>query len=156
MPHAGGRPSKYSQELADRICEQLASGQSMRTVCKADDMPSMQSVFTWLRTYPKFLEQYARAKEEASDAFVEQMLDIADSSTTEVQRDRLRVDTRKWIASKLKPKKYGDRLNVESPDGTMTPQVIIESVYANRPKFRTSNKDAEAPEVAAESSAESG
>lgn len=129
-----GRPSKYSQELADRICEKLACGQSMRTVCAGDDMPCMQTVFTWLRNNKEFLEQYTRAKEEAADAFIEEMLDISDDGTNDwmerndpknagydyngehVQRSRLRVDTRKWVASKLKPKKYGDKLDITSGD----------------------------------------
>ncbi len=126
-----GRPSSYTQDIADRICSELADGKSMRTVCKADGMPSMQTVFSWLRTMPAFLEQYTRAKEDAADAFAEEMLDIADDAANDwmaandpenpgyrlngehINRSRLRVDTRKWIASKLKPKKYGDKVQTE-------------------------------------------
>lgn len=127
-----GRPTKYTQLLADKICEQLSEGISLRTVCKAEDMPSAASVFTWLRTKAQFLEQYARAKEASSDAMAEDILDIADDGTndwmvihrgghtTEVpnnevlQRSKLRVDTRKWLMSKMKPKKYADKLDVTS------------------------------------------
>lgn len=133
------RPSDYSQELADRICAQLAEGNSMRTVCKADDMPCTATVFNWLRTKPGFLEQYTRAKEESADALSDEMLDIADDSTNDwmerldkdgqgigyqvngdhVQRSRLRIETRKWLASKLKPKKYGDKVDLthSGPNG---------------------------------------
>lgn len=104
-----GRPSKYTEALADKLCAQLAMGKSMRTVCKSDAMPSMQTVFTWLRTKPDFLEQYESAKAEAADALVDEMLDIADNIKEEPASRRVRVDTRKWISSKLKPKKYGDR-----------------------------------------------
>lgn len=94
-------------------------------------MPSMQTVFSWLRSKPEFLEQYARAKDEAADALVDEMLDIADEATNDwmevhdkdnpgyrlngeaINRSRLRVDTRKWIAAKLKPKKYGERVQAE-------------------------------------------
>lgn len=125
-----GRPSSYSQEIADRICSELAEGKSMRAVCREEGMPSMQTVFSWLRTKPDFLEQYTRAKDEAADALVDEMLDIADEATNDwmevhdkdnpgyrlngeaINRSRLRVDTRKWIASKLKPKKYGDKVAV--------------------------------------------
>lgn len=128
----GGRPTIFSQELADKLCEQLATGDSMRTVCAADDMPSMSSVFKWLRENEEFSKQYARAKAEAADAFVEEILDISDNGVNDwmekqygdrkewvvngeaLQRSKLRVDTRKWIASKLKPKKYGDKLDIES------------------------------------------
>jgi hypothetical protein len=125
-----GRPSDYSQELADRICAQLAEGISLRTVCLAEGMPDKSTVFKWLREIKEFSDQYARAKEESSDALVEEMLDISDDGTNDwmeqldaegkakgwrengeaINRSRLRVDTRKWIASKLKAKKYGDKI----------------------------------------------
>lgn len=128
-----GRPSLYSQELADEICSRLAEGQSMRTVCREEHIPHMATIFRWLREHEEFREQYARAKEEAADALVEEMLEISDDGTNDwmekldsdggcvgyqlngehVQRSRLRVDTRKWIASKLKPKKYGERITQE-------------------------------------------
>lgn len=122
-----GRPSDYTPELADRICEELANGLSLRTVCDMDGMPSKATIFNWLRKHKEFLDQYARAKEESADALTDEMLDIADDATNDwmerngedagwaangdhIQRSRLRIDTRKWIASKLKPKKYGDRI----------------------------------------------
>lgn len=126
-----GRPSSYTQEIADRLCAQLSEGISLRTICRADEMPCAASVFNWLRTRPEFLEQYTRAKENAADAFAEEMLDIADEGSNDwmeihdkenvgyrvngehINRSRLRVDTRKWIASKLKPKKYGDKVQTE-------------------------------------------
>lgn len=128
-----GRPSIFSQELADRICGEIIEGYSLRSVCKAEDMPCVSTVLLWLRTKPEFLLQYEKAKEEQADALAEEMLDIADDGANDwmekygkdgenigwqvngehVQRSRLRLDTRKWIASKLKPKKYGDKLTQE-------------------------------------------
>lgn len=126
-----GRPSDYTQELADEICAELAAGKSMRTVCKPDAMPSRQTLFSWMRLYPQFLDQYARAKEESADALFDDIQDISDNGTNDymeahdpanegyklngehIQRSKLRVDTRKWMASKMKPKKYGDRQTVE-------------------------------------------
>ena len=117
----GGRPTKYTQELTDIICQRLSEGQSLRTVCKDDDLPCAATVFCWMRTKPEFLEQYEKAKEESADALVEDMLDIADfqadigneGTAVGVAHARLRVDTRKWAASKLKPKKYGDKIQAE-------------------------------------------
>lgn len=141
IPKPVGRPSKYSKILADKICHELALGKSMRTVCKEDDMPSMQTVFTWLRIKKDFLEQYARAKQESADAMAEEILDISDDGTNDwmtiqrggidvevpnnevLQRSRLRVDTRKWLMSKMKPKKYGDKLDLTS-DGKVLPTPI--------------------------------
>lgn len=135
-----GRPSTYSKELADHICEQLACGLSMRTVCAADDMPAMSSVFKWLREHKEFSEQYAHAKHEAADAMAEEILSIADeapnlilgidrSDGARVQAERMKIDTRKWIMAKMKPKVYGDKLDVTS-DGKRieTAPVVISDI----------------------------
>jgi len=108
----------------------------MRSVSRDDAMPSMSILFKWLRTNEEFLQQYTKAKEESADALVEDMLDIADNQVAQpilvdglpvevdgdivravdgpsVQHAKLRVDTRKWAASKLKPKKYGEKISQE-------------------------------------------
>ncbi len=121
-----GRPSKYTKELGDLICEQLGQGTSMRRVCASEEMPSMQTVFSWLRTDRQFLEQYVRAKEEAADALTDELQDIGDraiehaeeadfkASNAVVSAYKLKADNIKWVASKLKPKKYGDKLDLTS------------------------------------------
>lgn len=146
-----GRPSEYTQDMADIICAQLADGESLRTVCLAEDMPSKTSVFRWLRTHDEFRDQYARAKEESADALTDEMLDIADDGSNDwmkrhgkddedywvtngecIQRSRVRIDTRKWIASKLKPKKYGDKLtHGGDPDNPIEMNWTIEVVNAD-------------------------
>lgn len=127
------RPTDYTEELGDLICSKLADGKSMRFVCKSDSMPDKSTVFRWIRTKDEFRDQYARAKEESADALTDEMLDIADDSELDytktdddglklnsenIQRSRLKIDTRKWLASKLKPKKYGDKQFVETKDTT--------------------------------------
>jgi hypothetical protein len=109
-----GRPTDYSPELAARICEQLSQGKSLRSVCKADDMPAASNVFLWLQRHSEFKEQYEVAKAESADALTDDMLEIADNADSDnVQVARLQVDTRKWLASKLKPKKYGEKITNE-------------------------------------------
>lgn len=122
-----GRHSEYTEEVADQICEQLASGKSLVAICKRDDMPSAATVFRWLASDQNadFRDRYARAREAQADAIFDECLDIADDGSNDfmdedgkyngdaVQRSRLRVDTRKWMAGKLAPKKYGDKLDVE-------------------------------------------
>lgn len=127
-----GRPCEYTQDKADYICQELVEGRSLRSICKEESMPCIATVFSWFRQKPEFLKQYEKAKEEQADSLAEEMLDIADDGTNDwmekrnaegevvgwtingehVQRSRLRLDARKWIASKLKPKKYGERLSV--------------------------------------------
>lgn len=138
-----GRPTIFTKELADKICEELANGVSLRSVCQQKDMPCSATVFNWMRTNKEFLEQYARAKQESSDAMAEEILDIADDGTNDwmqrkiggewtdvpnnevLQRSRLRVDTRKWLMSKMKPKRYGDKMDVTSGDKVIKGNTII-------------------------------
>lgn len=134
-----GRPTKYTPELADRICAELSLGYSIRTVCHGEDMPSVKTIFNWFRKYPEFLQQYTRAKEEAADAMAEDILDIADDASNDymmvtrkdgseayqlngehVQRSKLRIDTRKFLMAKMKPKRYGDKLDVTSGGEAMS------------------------------------
>lgn len=128
-----GRPSDYSTDLAAQICGLIVEGRSLRSICQADDMPSCTTVFVWLQKHPEFTEQYVRAREAQADTLADELLDISDDARNDwmkrnhgdddpgwvangehIQRSRLRVDTRKWIASKLKPKKYGDKLELAS------------------------------------------
>ena len=106
----------------------IAQGQSVRSICAKKDMISMQTFFRWLRENDKFREQYARACEERSYMHAEDIIEIADNATNDymeklegdgyifnsenVQRSRLRIDTRKWLMSKLNPKVYGDKLDM--------------------------------------------
>lgn len=122
---SGGRPSTFTEAEGDAICERLAVGESLRAICRDDAMPAMSTVFKWLTQQPQFAEQYARAREEQAEALADEIVGIADEAdvttkidgedvrlaldATAVARNRLRVDSRKWVASKLKPKKYGDR-----------------------------------------------
>lgn len=97
----------------------------MRTVCQLKSMPNPATIFRWLRTKPEFCEQYEKAKQESADALVDDMLHFADERSENPQRSRLQVDTRKWIASKLKPKKYGDKAIIGGdPDNPFTHKVL--------------------------------
>lgn len=138
------RPSKFSQAVADTICLRIAEGESLRAICSDDDLPVCSTVFKWLNERKEFAEQYARAREEQADFYAEQIIEIADEEVTMVKRskhsggapeddtednevevafdptavarNRLRVDARKWYASKVAPKKYGDKLAVGGAD----------------------------------------
>lgn len=112
LPVKKGRPSTYSAKSASQICDRLAEGSSLRSICRDTDMPSCSTVFQWLSKNPKFSEQYARAREAQADAIADECLDIA-KHEPDVQRARLMIDVRKWFASKMKPRKYGDQLEPE-------------------------------------------
>lgn len=129
---AAGRPSEFAQAKADLICERIADGESLRSICFDEEMPSKSTVCRWLGEYPSFQDQYARAREIQADSLFDEIIDIADDGSNDwmerknsdgenvgwqengeaLRRSVLRVDARKWMAGKLRPKKYGEKLDV--------------------------------------------
>jgi len=118
---SAGRPTEYSQALADAFCAEIVSGKSFRKVCAMESMPSTSAVFNWIRKYPAFVEQYRQATIARTDTHVEDMIDIAEDPNIDVQRARLMVDTRKWIAARMQPKKYGDHTITEITGANLGP-----------------------------------
>ncbi len=124
-----GRPSLYTDKLVARICRRLAEGESLRGICADKAMPAISTVMGWLfdGNHNEFSEQYARAREAQAEIRADEIVDIADDASGDftadkdgkpvansehIQRSRLRVDARKWIAAKLLPKRYGDKLDL--------------------------------------------
>lgn len=122
-----GRPTDYSDDLAGVICGRLADGESLRSICRGEGMPSVSMVMRWLGANDQFREQYARAREVQAESMFEEMLEIADDGRNDwvekeqgnavdhehVSRSKLRVDTRKWMLARMAPKKYGDATNIK-------------------------------------------
>ncbi|GAC1501788.1 MAG: hypothetical protein NVS1B10_06180 [Candidatus Saccharimonadales bacterium] len=112
-------------------------------------MPSPATIFNWFRTNKPFLEHYERAKEQAAEAMADEILDIADNGSNDwmdrwygkqqewvtngesIQRSKLRVDTRVLLMTKLKPKKYGQKLDLTS-GGKDLPTPILGVLQANQ------------------------
>lgn len=146
-----GRPSEYNKETALKICTIIAtSSTSLRTICNEEGMPDVTTVYRWIESNDEFRNLYARAKEDQADFLAEEMIEIADDATNDfmtvvkgdvsyeqenkewTSRSKLRVDTRKWIASKLKPKKYGEQIKV---DQTINHEPIIINRKDNDPNL---------------------
>ena len=132
--------AEFSQELFDEICEQIADGESLRKICEAEDMPNKATVFRWLANDETLSDQYARAREVQADALFDDCLSIADQydqakenleGTDHIQRAKLRIDTRKWMAGKLRPKKYGDKLDVTSGGEKIKPSTVELVAFVN-------------------------
>lgn len=145
------RPSKYSEKIADRILEQIADGISLRSICAQDDMPNRATVFRWLAANNEFRDQYTRAREAQADTLFDEILDIADNASNDwmerngeddrgwtangdhIQRSKLRIEARKWMAGKLRPKKYGDKLELSGDvDAPLVTEIVIRGVPAHR------------------------
>ena len=121
-----GRPTKYSQELATRICSLVAEGASLRDIASLDGMPTRETIRTWIRDKGEFSAQYAQAKEYYADTEFERMFELADNvgaTHEEIAKARLQIDVRKWALSKLLPKKYGDRIQTDH-DGSVSIKII--------------------------------
>lgn len=120
------KPVTYSDELFNSICDRLSEGESLRKICEDVTMPSKSNVLKWIRDSKKLQDQYARAKQESSDAWAEEMIDLikdTEKDSNAIQKTRLQIDTMKWLMSKQKPKKYGDKLDLTS-DGKVLPTPI--------------------------------
>src|SRR3954465_1650167 len=121
-----GRPKRrakggYSADLAKRICDMVAEGESLATIAKMDGMPGRRPVRDWLNQHPDFERQYEIARRERTDNLVDESIAIADavdgSDNAAVQKARLQVDTRKWLAAKLLPERFGDRTELVGAGG---------------------------------------
>lgn len=110
----GSREYLYSVELADEICRRIANGETLYEVCEDPAIPvSASGVRQWdLDDRDGFSKKYASAKRQLIEAWSDQLVRIADNELLEPNDRRVRIDTRKWLMSKLHPGKYGDKVTV--------------------------------------------
>lgn len=114
MAAGKGRPTVYAPEIAAKIIARIAAGESLRKICAPPGMPSEATVRLWATEDRNgFSAQYTRAREAQMDALAEDILEIADDDDEDVNRARLRVDTRKWLMSKIAPKRFGEKRSHE-------------------------------------------
>jgi hypothetical protein len=147
-----GRPSSYTQEIGDAICERISSGDSLRTICSEDGFPDKATVFRWLAADVEFRDQYACAREVQAECYAEEIVTIADTvkigvktkesedgieTTTGdmVERSKLQIDSRKWIVSKLLAKKYGDKQQIEHSGGINLGDLSDDELQAKLTRF---------------------
>lgn len=125
--------STYTEEMAGIICERIANGESLKAICEEEGMPDKSTVFRWLAASDSFRDKYALAREAQADALFDDILSIADDGRNDwmerkngdgenigwqengeaLRRSQLRIDARKWMAGKLRPKKYGEKLEID-------------------------------------------
>lgn len=129
MAKIGAPALKHDPEMFSAICAEVAAGDSLRTVLAQGHYISAPTFYKWIRDNETFAKQYARATEDRADTIFDEMMEIADDATNDwmekqrpdgstyevlnaehVQRSRLRIETRKWALGKMRPKKYGDKI----------------------------------------------
>ena len=138
-----GRPSDYTDGLAELICERIADGESLRAICADPAMPCKASVMLWLKKEPGFQTSYTQARARQTEALVDEILEIADNTSQDTEygenspkansewiaRSRLRVDARLKLMALLNPKKYGKKLALEVSD-ERTPRQLTDAELA--------------------------
>lgn len=123
-----GRPSSFTAEIADAICERLADGESMRSICRDEAMPARSTVDGWLAVSDEFRAKCARAREWQADGCDDEIVTLMSQVRAgEVLAPEARVLLAglQWRASKLAPKRYGDKTLLTGPDGESAPKVDI-------------------------------
>lgn len=152
------RPDTYTPEMGARICAEIIGGKSVRSLCEQDWAPHRHTVLNWLTSHPDFVVMYNVAVVERAEGYAEEIVEIADNATNDwmaandpenpgwklngehVQRSKLRLDARKWICAKMKPKKYGEKVDLThaGPEGGAIPlSLSVEYVVANQPAGET-------------------
>jgi hypothetical protein len=124
-----GRPSSYTSEIGNQICEGIAQGKSLVRVCNELDVP-YTTVYGWIDINEEFRYNYTYAREAQADYLADGILDIADDSTLQADDRRVKIDARKWYAGKLKPKKYGDTTQLKHADADGNKLDIVSLVQA--------------------------
>lgn len=151
VPQKVGRPTKYTVQTAEKICALIASGKTLNKICSVGGMPKIRTIMTWLwdGSHEEFRQMYARAREQQAEVMADEIITIADDDSLDeiftedgkrlenrefINRSRLRIDSRKWVASKLLPKKYGDKTEVSGPNGGPVPvDVTVTFVRPGKP-----------------------
>ncbi len=149
-PKTRGQRMIFTQEMADLVCERIAiDGHSLKEIDRDPDMPCAGTILKWVAEVPSFALEYARARERLLEHWAEDTLDIANTphmgEKTEIsdqfgtkiirgdmiEHRRLQIDARRWLLSKLAPRKYGDKLdlNLGGQDGNNPVQ--LEDVRAS-------------------------
>ena len=127
-----GRPSAYSDAIARKICERIASGESLRRICQDKAMPASSTVYKWMDENEGFRSKCARAREQQAEAIFDEMAALEEKVLNDEVSPlaaRVVLASRQWRASKLAPKKYGDKLEIEN-NVTIKPVPSFAEMYA--------------------------
>lgn len=148
-----GRPSTYTPEVAQQICERIAAGEYVTAICESEFMPHRDTIYRWLSKHKDFADAYARAREMWAECQLEEIIKIARTPTGDtyidkdgnektnhevLARSRLHVDTLKWALAKVNRKRFGESSQVDmtNSDGSLAvpadPTLIaskIEAIY---------------------------
>ena len=135
-----GQPSTYTTEIGNEICARLAEGEPLRVICRDEHMPAWRTVYDWIDADAEFAAHIAHARQLGFDAIAESTMEIIDAAPDRdpntgkidpawVQHQKLRAEHRLKLLAKWSPKKYGEKIDHTSSDGSMSPPTAIQIVH---------------------------
>lgn len=128
---ACGRPTKYTDEIIKEFCRRISIGRSVHSVCRDEDMPSRETFYKSIRENDYLSDQYREALKLREDYHFDEMLEIADmveDDGVKIQKAKLMIDTRKWVLSRMNPKKYGDKAGEHEDFSDAKPESIAVNI----------------------------
>jgi len=109
-----GRPSNYSEEVIDKICERMINGEDLVAICLDETMPARSTVYKWMDERPELWTRLTRAREGLGDFVAWKILDMADKTTNDTANaDRVKLAAWQWHAARLAPKRYSEKQMIE-------------------------------------------
>jgi hypothetical protein len=127
-----GRPTDYTPDFGELICRRMIKPESIQSICRDPEMPAESTIYLWRLRHAEFSEMYARAREVQGHRYADEALEIADEVEPEaeaIQKAKLQVDLRKWMAARLAPRDFGDKVALTGGDGgairTESSQVLV-------------------------------
>lgn len=145
---------KQKKDTLKDVFTRISEGESMRSVCRDEDMPCRNSIEKWIREDEYTMSQYTRARELRQELIFEDILNIADDNHKDlrylkdgtevtdadvIQRSRVRIDARKWMLGKMNPKKYGDKVDITS-DGDKLQGLTVNNIDLSKVDTETLRK----------------
>lgn len=133
VPAKRGRPPRvpYSDELAEKLFERLRNGETLKAICREKGMPRAALVRQWAMEDAEFGDKYQRARELGCHAMADEIIDLADNKTTEsgaVARDRLKIESRRWLLARILPSVFGDRVEAQIKGGLVVVKLDAEDL----------------------------
>lgn len=132
-----GRPTTYDAKVGEEICWLLIEGKSLRKICERDDMPDRRTVINWMEAHPEFYAKYAKARRLQADLMDDLIIDTAESTNSDnANASRVKIAAYQWRASRLEPRRYGDKTAIIGGSEEDAPVQIEAKVFTDQERAR--------------------
>lgn len=130
-----GRPPTFTLDLMHEYCERLSNGELAIEISREEGMPSLSTVFRWKEEHPEFRQTYARARAMQAQACAERaVISGRAAQADDAAAARVRMDADKWLAARLDPANYADKVQHANADGSGDQVTIVQYQWAEPEK----------------------